>query len=643
MARSKNPAAHTAPFEMQFDIGTIKHLGIQMYSSLPPVIGELVSNAWDADAENVSIRVPESPVIDNSVIVIEDDGNGMSDQEVRQAYLIIGRDRRSESGMDATSKGRPIMGRKGVGKLSSFGIASIVEVETIKGGETSHFQMDLEEMKKQAGNRTLELPPLEPTGNLKKGTRVTLRQIKRYRNRSISIEQLRRGLSRRFSVIGPETKFNVVINGKPITAADRDLKRLLEKGPDGRPYLWEFDEEIESGTGWRVKGWIGALNRTSGSDDGIQRGVTLMARGKMVQEPFLFEAVVGQQFALSYLIGELHAEFVDQAEDTIATTRNSLVWDTEPNTALKKWGEAVMKRVSREWAERRANESINKVEKSAVFKKYQERTSEFQDSVTKKAADKLIREVIAKNPVADDAEHEQIVELCVDFLEFDAFKEIAEDLSSSDVRDIPKIIRLFRDWELIEAKEMMRVTEGRIQTIAKLQKLIESNALEVPTLHNFLKEFPWVLDPRWNLIADEHRYSDVLRKEFPAEAEAIETDRRIDFLCVRESTDLIVVEIKRPECKASRKELDQIEEYVIFMRDYVKRTSDPEMRSKDVVGYLLIGDTVNTPIARGKIENLADSRIYVRRYTDLLSMVQKFHQDFLKRYERLRKAAASKK
>ena len=38
------------PFEMDFDIATIKHLGLQMYSTLPPVIGELVANAWDANA-----------------------------------------------------------------------------------------------------------------------------------------------------------------------------------------------------------------------------------------------------------------------------------------------------------------------------------------------------------------------------------------------------------------------------------------------------------------------------------------------------------------------------------------------------------------------------------------------------------------
>ena len=69
-----------------------------------------------------------------------------------------------------------------------------------------------------------------------------------------------------------------------------------------------------------MSGWIGALDRTSQDKDKIERGIALMARGKLVQEPFVFDATVGQQFALSYLIGELHVEFADEGEDTIATT-----------------------------------------------------------------------------------------------------------------------------------------------------------------------------------------------------------------------------------------------------------------------------------------------------------------------------------
>ena len=87
---------------------------------------------------------------------------------------------------------------------------------------------------------------------------------------------------------------------------------MLDKDADGNPYVWEYtDVIVTDDEDWTVSGWIGALDRTTPSLDGIDRGIVLMARGKLVQEPFVFEAVVGQQYALSYLIGELHVEFVD--------------------------------------------------------------------------------------------------------------------------------------------------------------------------------------------------------------------------------------------------------------------------------------------------------------------------------------------
>jgi RecB family endonuclease NucS len=228
--------------------------------------------------------------------------------------------------------------------------------------------------------------------------------------------------------------------------------------------------------------------------------------------------------------------------------------------------------------------------------------------------------------------------MCIDFMEFDAFTELANQLAGADVANVSKIVELFREWEIVEAKEMMRVTRGRITTIEKLQKLIDENALEVPTLHQFLKEFPWVLDPRWTLIADEKTYSQSLREEYPADVSTLEEDRRIDFLCVKEGNNLVVVEIKRPKSKASKKELTQIEEYVIFLRDHVKKTSDPEFGIDEVTGYLLCGDVVNTAYVREKKQILHDSKIYIRRYSDLLKMVKKNHAEFLNRYDQLRMA-----
>ena len=163
------------PFRMQFDIGTIKHLGLQMYSTLPSVVGELVANAWDANATEVHIDIPEEP-IDGSVseITICDNGLGMSDQDIREKYMIVGRDRRENEGLDESPPPlrRKIMGRKGIGKFSAFGIAREMVVESVKDCKTSRFTMNYDEMLKKAADREIEFSAQSPTGTVSQGTKI---------------------------------------------------------------------------------------------------------------------------------------------------------------------------------------------------------------------------------------------------------------------------------------------------------------------------------------------------------------------------------------------------------------------------------------------------------------------------------------
>ena len=630
------------PFEMKFEMSTIKHLGLQMYSTLPPVIAELVANAWDANATTVEISIPPGQIEDSkSEIVIKDDGIGMSDSDIRQKYLVVGRDRRYSERQDRTPGPyeRRIMGRKGIGKLSAFGIAREIEIESVHDQQTSRFIMNYDQMLSEAHQRRAVFPLHPPSGNVGSGTSVTLRKLTKFRTRPIPLKILRRGLARRFSVLDPEGQFVVVVNGDPISTDERDLKRLLETDASGQRYLWPIDEEITPGAGRRVSGWIGALKRTTRAADGIERGVSIMARGKMVQEPFTFRAGVGQQFALSYLVGEIHADFVDELEDTVGTSRNTLVWDAEANEELLKWGERKMDDIAREWARRRGEDNQRRIEGHKSYLEFKKRATDSGNARAIKLAEDLIKKVIKKNPTAKMEELEPIVRTCQDFVDFSAFWEIADDLVRADLTDTHKIFNLFKEWEIVEAKEMARVTEGRIKTIRKLQSMVDENAVEVPELHDFLREFPWVIDPRWTLVDDEVSYSALLREQFPEERTPLEQNRRIDFLCVRESGDLVVVEIKRPRTTASSKELAQIEDYVSFVRDHVKKTTDPDVRRVSVVGYLLCGEVADSYRVREKIDNLAEARIYVRRYRDLLEMVEKMHREFLRRYEVLRREA----
>lgn len=119
--------------ELKFDPRTIEHLGIKMYSQLPYALAELVANAYDAGAENVRIYLYDDS--ECKKIVVEDDGEGMSYDEVADNFLVIGRKRRTEDVDRKNSKGRIITGKKGLGKLALFGIGKTIQIETSKEGE----------------------------------------------------------------------------------------------------------------------------------------------------------------------------------------------------------------------------------------------------------------------------------------------------------------------------------------------------------------------------------------------------------------------------------------------------------------------------------------------------------------------------
>jgi DNA mismatch repair ATPase MutL len=55
-------------------------LGVSFYSQLPSVLSELISNAYDADANSISIALTDNQM--GKEIYIKDDGHGMSFDEI---------------------------------------------------------------------------------------------------------------------------------------------------------------------------------------------------------------------------------------------------------------------------------------------------------------------------------------------------------------------------------------------------------------------------------------------------------------------------------------------------------------------------------------------------------------------------------
>ena len=105
----------------------------RIYRTLPIALKELVSNAWDADAENVHIFIHE----DKKQIAIIDDGKGMSKDELIN-YVNVAITEKSKK--QETAGKRPIIGHYGIGVLSALPYCEKITVKTtIKDSEEINF------------------------------------------------------------------------------------------------------------------------------------------------------------------------------------------------------------------------------------------------------------------------------------------------------------------------------------------------------------------------------------------------------------------------------------------------------------------------------------------------------------------------
>ena len=107
-----------AKYKMTLSLNVLNHLGLNLYSNVSAVLSEVVANAWDADADRVEIVIDA----DSQTISVTDDGIGMTPTDLNDRFLYVGFERR-KAGASVTARGRAVMGRKGIGKLSLFAIA----------------------------------------------------------------------------------------------------------------------------------------------------------------------------------------------------------------------------------------------------------------------------------------------------------------------------------------------------------------------------------------------------------------------------------------------------------------------------------------------------------------------------------------
>lgn len=505
-------------YRMTVSLNVLNHLGIGLYSNIPAVLSELVANAWDADANQVKISIDPS-----GRIVVEDDGYGMTLNDINERFLKVGYRRRVNSA--SSPKGRAVMGRKGIGKLSSFSIANIVEVHTVRGAERNALRMNrarIEEEIKEEGSGEYHPEDIEPQiDKIEHGTRIVLRNLDK--NVSWTAPHLRRRLARRFSVIGPANEFHVVVNESEVTSSDRDFYNKLE-------FLWHFGKQTDAMQVGNLKqrreldanvdvtgndrnlperhevwGWIGTVDRPDSLDE-VNNSIVLLARGKLVHENLLPQFKEAGMYA-QYVVGEINADFLDDDGPDIVTSNRQSVKEDDPRYgAVCEFVQATLKKIKNDWTGLRQEEG----KKRALTYPSVERWYNRLGMDGKRTAERLFARIESLMLPDLEAKKELYRSTMLAFEKL-ALHDMLSVLDSIESQaEFETLSRVMVGVEEVEAFHYHEVALGRLKVIEQLRNLVDKGVLE-KVLQKFIFRELWLLHPSWERAASNTRIEETDR------------------------------------------------------------------------------------------------------------------------------------
>ncbi len=565
---AKKSAPAGGPYELSLDLRVLDHLGIKLYSNAAAVLSEAVANAWDADAVTVKVKIASDG------ITIEDDGIGMDLGAINNRFLTVGYDKRVAEG-DASEKGRPFMGRKGIGKLALFSIADEIEIHTRKSNGDKHgFRMRTEEIRAAIKKDGAYRPPPISFAGPNKGTLIVLRRLKKKRTGS-SIVALRKRIARRFSIIGYQgpkgDTFAVEINGVPVGPADRDDLNAIE-------FLWEFgkksrvakdcpnlqrsfvidDRVTAKHPTWKVSGWLGAAaspKTLKNEEAGTMNGIVLLARGRLIQENIL-DRLNFSRILVSYLTGQVQADFLDiKGRDDIATSdRQRLIEDDPRYVAVVDFLRSTLLAIDDQWTdlrnEVRGKQAISEIPALASWIKELPASQQ-------RPAGRMLGLIRGLQLPKGFNERATLYRSGIVAFERLRLRDETEQLTRLPQLTADILLPLLADLETLEASMYMDIVRARLDVIKEFENLVDDKARET-VLQKHLFEHLWLLDPGWERAATSPRIEQTLKTEYGEFAKDLKRDEKLGRVDIRYRTNAdqhIIVELKRAGRRTTANEL----------------------------------------------------------------------------------------
>lgn len=553
----------------------------ETYRSVEEATKELIDNAYDADSENVKIQLPDELTPDPKII-IEDDGSGMKENEVRNEYLNIANSRTSRKGNITFSKKRKVKGRKGIGKFSGLMVASQMTIETFASGKMTSLTINKDDLAK-AGYDLEKVPlPINVTDcdKTKHGTRITLEGI----NQNFSFpnpDRLKEILIRDY---GREMDFDITINGENIGVLDLQGK--------------SYSEKIEL-----PNGKMATLNYTVTEKPIKQAGIAIRVNNKIIGRPqnFLSEDEIIPKKLQSRVYGEI---ICDDLEDDLTADFGAVIDNSKLYQKLTaSTTEQLRKSVDEVFV---TDMKMAKARYQRKINKELEKLPDFKQPFAKKALYKVLEKFYGET----EERINTVISVMVSAMEKDHYWDIVQNIEDTRTGDVEKFAEALSEFGFLEMSIISSQAINRLRFLDELNILIENPKTLESTVHKAFEKNTWLFGDDYSVIFSDQGLKISIEKVINKTYKGEKPDDRPDILFGRNITrSLILIEFKRPSFTLNRD------------------TESQALKYRDELNVYFHNQKIEIILLGGKVKGIISSHnergdVLYRTYVDLISVAR---------------------
>lgn len=634
-------------FNLMIQGALLDNLGINMYANLGKCLVEFAANAYDSDSPSVEItlevdeiakarrdvrkaaidtakrnggKVPtfvDDPLPSELCVKIVDKGHGMAPSDIQQKFLPINRNRRrnkgdrTESNFKTEAGKRYVMGRKGIGKLSGFGAASRLVVETKRKGMDykTRFVLDLAQLRsvEDLSNVAIKAEYFPADAIDDHGTTLTLENLK-CDSMKFELDDLHDALADAFYPVRKE-EFDIKINGEDLRrpAPTYTFTWPAELGADGYADGQVGDDEV----GLLPFRYVAHFRNQSLKAS--KRGARVYCNNRLAFGPSLVSLNTGTHNFMAHQ----YMEFIVQADeldrqnvDLISTDRadilrNSNLVDLFLDEITTLMTEAI--KANGKDRETKADDELKTHPKAKSVRDLMNAMSAKQRG----AARKIVNIIVARYGI-ESAEFETIAPLLMTSMNAG---EVLVDLIkvANNPQDIANVTSHLVELRQIERSDALKIFRGRRDGIAGLRKLVDEGEQQwrkgprtESELHALLKQAPWLLKPELsNYVTSDRTVNSVLSSlsrelvvddaapspQFDEDGKAKDPTRPDLVFLLGDSTRpdrILIVELKSTDIPLEAAHLSQLERYMRKVEAWL-RTEFPQTHHQYSVEGMLIG------------------------------------------------------